>query len=203
MGVYPLIEIYLFINPLDRCSVKAEEALLKFSNNSTEKVKLTIIPVVNPKIIAANFDYQRVDLDTRNAYMHLAYKVALDFKAAQIQGKKIASKFLLMVQHQIFARKRPYPETLVKEFFTKNGDYSMFLEDRTSELVKELFWKDQEIARKFNISSEASAIVYNCTHDGSGLLMTGLETIQEIPYLNYLQDQTTFDRITHKNKAYN
>ena len=203
LGVYPLIEIYLFVNPLDRRSVAAEEALLKFSNDCTEKVKLTILPLVNHEIFTASLAGRRMNLDKRNAYMKLAYKLALDFKAAQIQGKKLARTFLLKIQSEIFATNQAYSEDFVQSFFTEHGDYAMFLEDRSSTLVKELFWRDQQLARKFDIHCEASALVYNCTHEGSGLLLEGLETIQEIPYLNYLQMNPSYHDVLEKNKAYN
>ena len=203
LGVYPLIEIYLFVNPLDRRSVEAEETLLAFSNDSTEKINLTILPIVNQKSVTAALAFQRIPLEVRNTYMNLAYKMALDFKAAQIQGKKIAREFLLTAQYEILATKQPYCESVVENFFTKHGDYSMFLEDRSSELVKELFWNDQQTARNFHISCETSAVVYNCTHEGAGLLIEGSETIQQIPQLNYLQPQYPLDALKQKNKAYN
>lgn len=203
LGVYPLIEIYLFINPLDRCSVEAEEALLHFAANSTEKIDLTILPLVNPKIITHALAKQRVTLEERNEYMALAYKTALDFKAAQIQGKKIARSFLFTIQQQLFSTNASYSEQLVQAFFQEHGDYAMFLEDRTSDLVKDLFWNDQRTAQKLQISCSTSAVVYNCMCSGDGLLLEGLETIQEIPHLNYLQDKTAFQGIPLENKAYN
>ena len=63
LGVYPLIEIYLFVNPLDRRSVEAEETLLAFSNDSTEKINLTILPIVNQKSVTAALAFQRIPLD--------------------------------------------------------------------------------------------------------------------------------------------
>ncbi len=51
--------------------------------------------------------------------------------------EKIARDFLLKLQQRIGIEKQEYSDALVKELFSEtNGDLEMFLEDRSSELVK-------------------------------------------------------------------
>lgn len=205
LGVYPLIEIYLFVNPLGNRCAEAEKLLIDFTNASTEKIDLHILPLVNQRMVQFALGYQKIDLETRNNYCRLAYTISLDFKAAQIQGKKSARQFLLALQNQLLIQDTPYSEALVKKLFIETGgDYGMFAEDRRSPLVKELFWNDQRTARELHVSEENTAVVYNCYHEGDGLLLEGLELIQEVLEMYSLQEAKTIPLpIDKTNKAYN
>lgn len=200
-----MIEIYLFINPLGSRCAEAEKQLIDFTNTSLEKIDLHIIPLINQRVVTSSFKNKKIDLGIRNDYFRLAYTVALDFKAAQIQGKKGARQFLLALQQQLLGKKASYSEALVKKLFIETGgDYPMFVEDRRSSLVEELFWNDQRTARELQVSEQTSAVVYNCYHEGDGFLLEGLDLIQEVLHLHYSQQSNFLALPYYKtNKAYN
>ena len=205
MGVYPLIEIYLFVNPLGKNCAEAEKLLIDFTSTRSEKIDLTIIPLINQRMITATFEQQTIDLETRNHYFRLAYTIALDFKAAQIQGKKGARQFLLALQHQLLNEGIPYSESLIKQLFLQTGgDYAMFKEDRHSALIKDLFLKDQCTARDFQVYKQTSAVIYNCYREEDGLLLEGLDLIQEVIHLQRCAPRTpSLLQPLKMNKAYN
>ena len=205
MGVYPSIEIYLFVNPLGKNCAEAEKLLIDFTSTRSEKIDLTIIPLINQRMITATFEQQTIDLETRNHYFRLAYTIALDFKAAQIQGKKGARQFLLALQHQLLNEGIPYSESLIKQLFLQTGgDYAMFKEDRHSALIKDLFLKDQCTARDFHVYKQTSAVIYNCYREEDGLLLEGLDLIQEVIELQRCAPRTpSLLQPLKMNKAYN
>ena len=205
MGVYPLIEIYLFVNPLGKHCAEAEKLLIDFTSTRSEKIDLTIIPLINQRMITATFEQQTIELETRNHYFRLAYTIALDFKAAQIQGKKGARQFLLALQHQLLNEGTPYSESLIKQLFLQTGgDYAMFKEDRHSALIKDLFLKDQCTARDFHVYKQTSAVIYNCYREEDGLLLEGLDLIQEVIELQRCAPRTpSLLQPLKMNKVYN
>lgn len=205
LGVYPLIEIYLFIHPLGKFCAEAEKRLLDFTQASDEKIDLHIVPLVNPSTIAQSLKQKKVSLTQRNDYFQLAYRIALDFKAAQIQGKKYAREFLLSLQEKLLYQNEAYSDTLVQNLFTAtSGDLAMFLEDRQSSLVKELFWRDQQTARELHVSKQTSAVIYDCNYEGDGILLEGLTMMEEVLDSHLLSASKTTSFPCYKtNKAYN
>lgn len=203
MGVYPLIEIYLFINPLSCTCLEVERKILKEVHGSQNKIDLHILPIVNPQVVAAAFLKGSVSLARRNHYFHLAYQIALDFKAAQVQGKKYAREFLLALQQHLLVNQEEYSNHLIRRLFKQTGgDVAMFLEDRSSNLVKEKFWQDQKTAREMQIREVASAVVYNFSTEGAAILLEGPAEIQSLPRLGYLQASSPSLSLYAKKKAY-
>lgn len=204
MGVYSLIEIYLFINPLSCTCLEVERKILNYVQGSQNKIDLHILPIVNPQVVAAAFPKGQVSLAQRNHYFHLAYQVALDFKAAQVQGKKYAREFLLALQQHLLVNQEEYSTQLIRRLFKQTGgDVAMFLEDRSSNLIKEKFWQDQKTAREMQIREISSAVVYNFSTEGAAILLEGPTEIQALPHLGYLQTSNPLLSLYNKEKAYN
>lgn len=200
-----MIEIYLFIHPLGKFCAEAEKRVLDFTNKRDEKIDLNIVPLVNPTTIAQALKNKNVSLTERNTYFQLAYRIALDFKAAQIQGKKYAREFLIAIQEKLLYQNETYSESLVQKLFVATGgDLPMFLEDRKSPLVKELFWRDQQTARDFHVARQTSTVIYDCLGSGDGILLEGLDIMEEVFANNLLSPskKTNFLR-EHSRKAYN
>ena len=73
-------------------------------------------------------------LQVQNETLQQAYQLALDFKAAQLQGKKCARQFLLQMQAQM---SDGYSVELANQVFQEmDADFEMFAEDRESTLCK-------------------------------------------------------------------
>jgi len=79
---------------------------------------LQILPFVNLFSVGVSMDYlsmNKADLVLRNEQTNQIYAASLDYKAAQLQGKKIARDFLLKLQQRIGIERQEYSDALVKE----------------------------------------------------------------------------------------
>jgi predicted DsbA family dithiol-disulfide isomerase len=183
-----MIEIYFFVNPIGPICYQSEVKLLEALGGQRNKIQLHILPLMNLHTVGISMDYlslDKTDLGLRNQQTSQIYEAALDYKAAQLQGKKIVRDFLLKLQCQVGMNKVPYSFELVKKLFSEtNGDFEMFLEDRASDLIKQNFASDQSVAREMGITMSPSAVVYNlaCERD-YGVLLEGTEALRNIPNL--------------------
>lgn len=182
-----MIELFLFINPIGPICYDIEKEILNRLNTNRKKIHLQILPFVNLFSVGVSMDYlsmNKADLVLRNEQTNQIYAASLDYKAAQLQGKKIARDFLLKLQQRIGIEKQEYCDTLVKELFSEtNGDLEMFLEDRTSELVKKNFATDQRVAKDMGITITPSAVVYDFSSEEYGFLLEGSEELKSLPLI--------------------
>lgn len=166
-----MIEIYLFINPLDESSLKVEEKFLRIIHKETEKVHFRLIPLVNPRVIQQyikSHDLPLGDLDNRNKLCNSIYSACLDYKALQLQGKKLSRQFLFELQKKVGRHKENYSTQLVHQILTQiNADLTLFKHDRESNLIVDFFRLDQQVANEMGIESFSDAVIfnYNCDRD--------------------------------------
>lgn len=92
-----MIEIYLFVNPIGPICYQSELTLL---DALSDQRKNTIAYITNHEFThcGISMDYlsmDRSDLGLRNQQTSQIYQASLDYKAAQLQGRKIARDFYL------------------------------------------------------------------------------------------------------------
>lgn len=160
-----MVEIYLFVNPLDELCLLSEQRFLKTIEKEDSKVYLKLIPVLNPLIIhhyLIDNNYPTNDLTFRNELIETVYSACLDVKAAQLQGKKVGRKFLFHLQDLVGKKKMTYSEELVDTILTKiNADKETFKLDRQSKLIKDFFKIDQQVANEMGVNRFAKAVIFN------------------------------------------
>ncbi|MEI5995157.1 ClpXP adapter SpxH family protein [Candidatus Enterococcus mansonii] len=183
-----MIEIYLFVNPLGGICLNVEKDILKLVETENKKIQFRFIPLVNMKTInhlIKLFNIPSHDIEQRNQLFEDVYSAALDYKAAQLQGKKKGRHLLLGLQQAVAIDNIPYSLELSEKLVVEaGGDLDMFKADRQSEFVKESFQTDQQIAREMGIVKHPSAVVYNYTCDRDfGVLVEDCESMDEIKKL--------------------
>lgn len=160
-----MVEIYLFVNPLDELCLLSEKRFLETIEKENNKVYLKLIPVLNPLIIQhylIDNNYPTNDLTHRNQLVETIYSACLDVKAAQLQGKKMGRKFLFHLQDLVGKKKMAYSEELVDTILTKiNADKETFKLDRQSKLIKDFFKIDQQVANEMGVNRFAKAVIFN------------------------------------------
>lgn len=183
-----MIEIYLFVNPLGRICLSVEREILAFAQTENKKIQLRLIPLVNMKTIDLLLKVHGIhpsDIKGRNQLFETTYSAALDFKTAQLQGKKKGRHIILNLQSMIAEKGVSYSPALAEHLIVDaGGDLEMFKNDRKSSFVKESFQIDQQIAREMGVTQHPSAVIYNYACDRDyGVLVKGTISIQQIKRL--------------------
>ena len=187
-----MIEIYLFVNPLGNICLNVEKEILKFVKTQNKKIQFRFIPLVNMKTIDRLMKTSNAnDIDERNNLFENIYSAALDYKAAQLQGKKKGRHLLLSLQKAVSVDNISYSPELSETFLVEaSGDLDMFRSDRQSEFVKESFQTDQQIAREMGIVTHPSAVVYNYASERDfGVLIENCCSAEDIKQLCEIKKQ--------------
>ncbi|WP_243686155.1 DsbA family protein [Lentilactobacillus rapi] len=110
-----MLEIYLFIDPLNRHCYDAEKVINKISQQLKSNVSVRFLSMLNLKILndlTPKHDANVLDHD-------LPFKMILDTKAASFQGKRYGREFLMDLQHEILDNSADYCDDLVLELAEK------------------------------------------------------------------------------------
>lgn len=163
-----MLEIYLFIDPLNRHCYDAEKVINKISQQLKSNVSVRFLSMLNLKILhdlTSKHDPNVLDHD-------LPFKMILDTKAASFQGKRYGREFLMDLQHEILDNSADYCDDLALELAKKNGlDCDMFREDRRSSLAEKMFRSDQRVANEMSVKTPSSTVLFNSAVDNNGLLI--------------------------------
>lgn len=166
-----MIEIYLFINPLDKCSLKSEKKYLDLISQEKNKIHFRIIPILNPRVIQNYLLTHKLttsDLGYRNQLFNTIYSACLDLKAVQLQGKQLGRKFLFELQKRVDSDYSRYTNELVFDILLElNINIDLFKADRESKLIVDFFKIDQQIGHEMGIEAFTDAVIfnYNCDRD--------------------------------------
>lgn len=175
-------EVYLFINPLEQSFIQLAPYFAYFRHIYHENSRLQVVPLVNLQVIRSYLQTRQnpLALQVQNETLQQAYQLALDFKAAQLQGKKCARQFLLQMQAQM---SEGYSVELANQVFQEmDADFEMFAEDRESALCKRLFRQDQQLACEMKVKNVDTLTWFNYQYDQKyGYLIEGLENIKNLP----------------------
>lgn len=183
-----MIEIYLFVNPLGSLCFNIEKDILNLVETENKKIQFRFIPLVNMKTVNFLMEYYQFpsnDIKKRNQLFEDLYCAALDYKAAQLQGKKRGRHLLLGLQQAVDVEHTPYSSELTEKLLVETGaDLTMFRMDRQSSFVKESFHTDQQIAREMGVVNHPSAVIFNYSSDRDfGVLIENCHHINEIRHL--------------------
>lgn len=159
-----MIEMYLFINPLDGMSYQTQQNLINFIDETKEPIQFRFLPFLSIKTTEDLMQMRGISSTNTIMRKKLAaeiYQVSLDFHAASFQGKKRGRNFLFAVQNTLFKEGVPYSLDVARAAATRTGiDWEMFLEDRDSELVKDALKENQKLAHEMNVQENPTLVVY-------------------------------------------
>ena len=199
--------MFLFINPIGQLCLRSEEALLKIIAESNDtNIHFKFIPVLNLKNVEHYMQFQQLnshDLDLRNQVFSTIYEAVLAYKAATFQGNKKSRAFLMQLQDSFQQFDAPFNADLVMTIANKVGlDPEMLLEDWHSELAKQAFDSDQQLACEMNIQTSPSAVVFNYAkgQGDAGLLIENCDSYDLLKEVCLQQTDAATTYITLKNQ---
>ena len=202
-GIPNSFEFFLFVNPLGMKCLKCERELLESVEQISSKVDVNILTYHNQATIQHFMDQlgiKHLSFNERNELYEIVYKAALAYKAASLQGKKLARDFLLSMQqhfNQSGTESRSFDHDDMTEIANKIGlDVQIFFEDLESQFVKNLFITDQKIAREMNVTKTPALVIFQNQSGEDGVILnehiTKETIIQELDTIveNYYNTQS-------------
>lgn len=163
-----VLEIYLFVDPLNRHCYDAEKTIERISQKLNKQISVRFVSMLNIQILRDFSLNQKLSHLDHN----LPYDTILDFKAASFQGKKFGRHFLMDLQKELLVNEEPYTDELVYKLAEPNGlDLDMFKEDRRSQLAEKMFRSDQRVAHEMNVQTPLTTVLFNSAVDKSGILI--------------------------------
>lgn len=202
-GVPSSFEFYLFVNPLGKECYESEQELLRCLNQISSKVDVNILTYHNHQAIHKFLDqinHQNCDLSIKNYYYRMVYRASLAYKAANLQGRKLGRKYLGLLQESFNENITNFkPQTLMEIAKETGLDLEIFKQDLDSDFVRQLFLRDQKIAREMNISQTPTLVIFQNENQGDGIIIrekitkrTILEELDQIVaqyYQSQIKDQ--------------
>ncbi|GAA3197533.1 DsbA family protein [Lentilactobacillus kefiri] len=161
-----VLEIYLFVDPLNRHCYDAEKTIERISQKLNKQISVRFVSMLNIKILhdfSMNKHLSHLD-------QNLPYDTILDFKAASFQGKKFGRHFLMDLQKELLINEEPYTDDLVYKLAERNGlDIEMFKDDRRSDLAEKMFKCDQRVVHEMDITDPSTTVLFNSHVDDCGI----------------------------------
>lgn len=174
-GVPSSFEFYLFVNPLGMRCYHSEQELIRSINMINSKVDVNILTYHNHEAIyhfLEQININHANLAQRNLYYNIVYKAAVAYKAASLQGKKLGRQFLIRLQELFNHNTEDFSEEMFSDIAKEIGlDLQIFLEDLNSDFVRQLFLKDQKIAREMQVQQTPALVIFQNQSEHDGILI--------------------------------
>lgn len=155
-------DLFLFVNPLDTNCFQVEKEILTFVNEAPQHVSLRIFCYHDTKLHA--HDEQTI-ASYADFNLMANYQVALAFKTAALQGKHVANRLLLSMQHNFIENRKRCQDETVKTIIRQNNlDYQMWLDGFTSRYIRKDYQKDIQLMREMNVTTLPALIVSDSTN---------------------------------------
>ena len=178
-GEHLMLEIHLFVNPLENRCFRCEHDVLKIDHQLNTKVNYRFIPFFNMATIQQaieSYHLNQHSLAVRQIVSRTIYQVILDYMAASFQGKKRGRQFLLILQNALIKENINYNHDLVKDVALRSKlDLEMFMEDRNSSLAKKTFRQEQQVAKSLGVKEPATAVVFDSSQSQYGFLLNNFD----------------------------
>ncbi|AQW20590.1 dithiol-disulfide isomerase [Lentilactobacillus curieae] len=166
-----ILEIYLFVDPLNEHCYEAEKAVDQVSQKLNKQISVHFIPLLNIAVLNDN------DNELKQRFGRtVPYDIILNYKAASFQGQRFGRRFLMNLQRRLLTENENYCSSLIHEIAEESGlDLEMFNEDCQSELAVQTYHSDQRTAAEMNVDEPASAVLFNTEVDDSGILIRNFD----------------------------
>lgn len=194
-----VLEIYLFIDPLNRHCYDAEKTIDKISSKLKTSVSVRFVSMLNIKILNDVAAHREIT----NFNHELPFNMVLDSKAASFQGKRFGRHFLMDLQRELLINAEDYSDDLVLGLAEQNGlDCDMFREDRRSQLAKKMFHTDQQMAHEMSVKDPSTAVLFNSAVDNSGILIKDYDYQSLFSFCDRsIHSAKHFEALTRQEKA--
>lgn len=184
---YDVLDIYLFINPLDINCVPCIDEFTNYTTMWQHKIYIHIIPYCNLKTVhnyLKNNNLDVTNLALHNNIYNLIYEISLLFKAISCQGKKKAFEFLQRLTQIKQAQRHELTTADLNEIIQQcHLDLNAILSECHNEHTRSCYMQDLKIANQFKVQKTPSVVIFD-SYDNEGILLNNIEIEQLIPIIN-------------------
>ncbi len=151
-----MIEIFLFVNPLDKNSLEIARSVFHFPDTRHEKVSVRFVTIKANDDSYPNAPHKGKSLDFNPSFIP-----CLAFQAASMQGKKRGIQFFIKLQSLLFEEGYELnEETILEAAQAGQIDLQMFKEDLYSDLAKKSYQRDKHLAKEMEVNKVPTCIIY-------------------------------------------
>ncbi|EIZ4615282.1 DsbA family protein [Staphylococcus pseudintermedius] len=159
------IEIYSFFDPFDKDSFKLSAVLSKLRIEYHQYIRIRHI--LNPSLRVLTKCQAQSTSDRDN--------IALAFKAAELQGRARAHRFMHLIQNEIIPKRDIVTEDMIAKCIINAGlDYDVYLDNLKNGQLRESLKVDLHIAREMEVEQAPSLVFFNEDIQAEGLKVEGL-----------------------------
>lgn len=168
------LDLYLFVNPLDRACSTIERTVLDYLHTLPHKQHFHLVPFHNLESRTHSAKHRSLHptniFATDNTISQAMYDATLFYKAALLQGKKKGRLFLLTLQQRLTEGYTNYSLALILTIAQEVAfNTTMLLEDRHSAFVKRAYHDDQQMAKEMHIHTTPSLVIFDNINPNYGL----------------------------------
>lgn len=196
-----VIDIFLFVNPFSKTCLDAEKELLRFVQETPFKVFFRLVcfsDLQHLKIQQEVELFRSNSVETFNSLSQQMYRIALGYKAALLQGKKLGRAFLMTIQQEYLADPKHFSlATMIRYVKQSALDYDMWYKDFHSKRVLEDYRSDIRFARQNHIECQPSLIISDNFNYHYGLRVNCFMTSSDLHQL--VEHMISGTVITEKN----
>lgn len=170
------IELYIFIDPFCQKAIQMQKIMrrlqVEYDHYFTWRV------VISTNLTTLNFNNCRADGEFSGAELDISHPVfpSIAIKAAELQGKRAAFRFMLKLQEHIILKTKNIQSysTLLEIAKESNLDLDEFTADFGSRETARAFQCDLHITREMDIDEIPSVVFFNENIEDEGLKVSGL-----------------------------
>ena len=159
------IEIYSFFDPFSKDCFKLSAILSKLRIEYNKYIKVRHILNPSLKVLTKCQAQSTSDFDN----------IALAYKAAELQGRIRAERFIHLMQNEIIPKRDIITEDMISDCINNAGiDYQVFKEDLQKDKLTDSLKVDLHIAREMEIEQAPSLVFFSENVHEEGLKVEGL-----------------------------
>lgn len=180
-----MIEIYLFIHPLDSHNIDILNHVTDILFAQDKKFKFHLIPMINFQTVnqyISTLPHRQRTLENRNRATNTCYQVALDFETIATFNHQSAIDYFKVVT--LALQHHTYDESLRDKILTYlDIDVDHFKRRHQLPQAHHRIQYNQQLMHQLNVTSTPACVVYNFSADDDVALMLAN---QDIYYLDQI-----------------
>lgn len=196
-----MIEIYIFVNPLDYEQKKSITQIFKVITKSKKNIKFHIIPTVTMPLMDQYFNSKMIPrnrLQKRNSLFQMAYHIALNFEKLATLNKNAAIRFLVKIYDLLATNDftiKDIDEIFIREGSNLCNDFTYHMA-QYSDIAKEKLHNNLLLLNDLKINTLSSIVIYNFNNSKDFAIR--LDSLEDLNLIDSLIESNSIEEAIEK-----